>query len=140
MSDKRRKTKHHAYRSLKDAGIDVSKHNQICPNAGSETYDHFRTKACAAWLAQINGYFVDSEVETDHGKEMDLLLWGHGDRQTYVVECETNWTEQTKREKLTNYVRFYEPIDDMLMLEVLDCPQNGHDLLEWVSDELGLVP
>jgi len=104
----------------------------------------YRTHAWAnRWgvdMRQINSYNVDSEVETSNGKEMDILLWGHESRQTYVVECETNWTEQKKRNKLNNYVKLHDPIDDMLMLEVLETPESAFELLEHTSEKLGLDP
>jgi hypothetical protein len=128
------------YRELKDAGIDVSETTHVRPNAGSETFNHFRCKCAVAFLGQVNGYNVDSEVETENGKEMDILLWGHETRQTYVVECETNWTEQKQTNKLNNYVRFHDPIDDMLMIEVLNVPESAFELLDYVAKQIGLEP
>lgn len=132
------KNKYAQYRELKDAGVDVSETTHVRPNAGSETFNHFRCKCAVAFLGQINGYNVDSEVETSNGKEMDILLWGHESRQTYVIECETNWTEKKKRNKLNNYVKLHDPIDDMLMLEVLETPESAFELLEHTSEKLGL--
>jgi hypothetical protein len=132
------KNKYAQYRELKDAGVDVAETTHVRPNAGSETFNHFRCKCAVAFLGQVNGYKVDSEVETSDGKEMDILLWGHESRQTYVVECETNWTEQKQTNKLNNYVRFYDPIDDMLMIEVLDVPESAFELLDYVGEQIGL--
>ena len=137
---KRTKIKHRAYRQLKNEGIQVTKSNQVRPNPGSETYSHFRCKACVAFLGQINGYWVSSEVDFPNGKEADILLWGHEDRNTLVVECETSIDDIVKQEKLNNYVKGFESIDDMLMIEVLDLPENAHQTLGFVSEQLGLYP
>jgi hypothetical protein len=126
--------------TLQTHGIDVQQDSNVKPNTGSESWPHFQAKACVAYLGQINGYRVDSEVEFDNGKECDILLWGHDSRNTLVVETETNWNDQVLEAKLNQYVEPYPPIDDMLCIEVLDLPENSMDVLEYVSHQIGLYP
>ena len=128
------------YRELKSNGIDVSKHNQIQPNAGSETFAHLIAKTAVGHLGVCNGYRVDSEVEFPEGKEADVLLWGHEDRFTVVVECQTGWTQEEIERKLNNYTRGLSAIDDMLKVEVNRLPESYMDVLESVGKQIGLDP
>jgi len=137
-SNKRRKDKTDAYRELHKAGVPVQKHDQIRPNAGSETFQHAVAKMAVGHIGKANDYFVSSEVELSNGKEADIVLWGNPDRLTYVVEAETGWTDETTAKKLEQYVTPYTPIDDMLKVEVNALPENSLDILENVSKQVGL--
>jgi len=128
------------YRALKSNGIDVSKHNQIKPNAGSETFAHLLAKTAVAHLGVCNGYRVDSEVEFPEGKEADILLWGHEDRFTVVVECQTGWTQGDVERKLGHYKRGLSAIDDLYKVEVNRLPENWMDALVDVGKQIGLDP
>lgn len=138
MSNARRHHKRDALSELHSHGIDAQKHNQIRYNAGSETVPHFAAKCLVGYVAQLNDYWVSSEVELDNGKEIDVLLWGHPTRLTYAVEVETGWTEETKSKKIQQYVRPYPPIDDMLPIEVNDMPMHQLDAAGFIADEMGL--
>lgn len=138
MSDKRRNDKYDAYNALQKDGIDVQKHNQIRPNAGSETFIHNFAKLCVGFIGLHNSYWVSSEVDLDNNKQVDVLLWGNPDRLTYAVECETGWTDDTKTKKVNQYVKPYSEIDDMLSVEVLDIPAEVLPALENVSEQIGL--
>jgi hypothetical protein len=138
MSDKRRKDKSDAYRELHNAGVPVQKHDTLRPNAGSETFRHQVAKLAVLNIGKANDYFVSSEVQLSNGYEADMILWSNPDRLTYVVECETGWTDETTAKKIERYVQPYSPIDDMLKVEVNDVPENSLDILGNVSDQLGL--
>jgi len=128
------------YRRLRDSGVDVTKHNQIRFNAGSETAVHACSKLLAGFVGQANGYRVDSEVsiETPAGTgECDVLLWGHPDRLTYAVEIEHAITEETKEQKRTLYVDNTE-IDDLIMIEANDIPPEMLDAGHHIADQIGL--
>lgn len=137
MSNKRRQTKHTAYRELKDANVDVSKHNEIRFNSGSETVKHAVGKLLVGYVGQINGYWVSSECECDLG-EIDVVLFGHEDRMTYAVELETGWDDTTLYDKQERYVKQNEPIDDIIPIEVTDMPLDMLEAAEWIATQLGL--
>jgi len=129
------------YRRLKDSGVDVTKHNQIKFNAGSETAVHACAKLLAGFVGQANGYRVDSEVpiQTPAGEgSCDTLLWGHPERLSYAVEIEHGITEDTKQHKLDLYVK-HTAIDELLMIEANDIPEQTLEAAHWIADELGLV-
>ena len=139
MSNKRRKAKYDAYQNLTNHGVNVQKEDQIRPNPGSETFPHEVAKLAVAHIGKANDYWVSSEVEMPHGRA-DIVLWGNPDRLTYVVELETGWLEETKTEKLQQYVLDQPGIDDMLTVEVTDLPEHTMDILDNVSKQIGLEP
>jgi RecB family endonuclease NucS len=128
-----------AYRQLKDAGVDVRKHNQVRFNAGSETTKHAVCKTLVAKALLANGYRVDSEVDMKHGT-VDILGWGNADRLVYVIELETSPTAEVKEDKLQRYVHQQPGIDDMLLVNVSQMPVNMLEALDYVADSLGLDP
>lgn len=139
MSDKRRNSKYESYQNLTSAGVNVQKEDQIRPNPGSETFRHEVAKLAVAHIGKANDYWVSSEVEMMNGRA-DIVLWGNPERLTYVVELETGWTEDTKSEKLQQYVLDQPGIDDMLTVEVTDLPGDTMDILDNVSNQIGLEP
>jgi len=139
MSDKRRHSKYESYQNLTSAGVNVQKDDQIRPNPGSETFCHEVAKLAVAHIGKANDYWVSSEVEMLNGRA-DIVLWGNPQRLTYVVELETGWTEDTKSEKLQQYVLDQPGIDDMLTVEVTDLPEHTMDILDNVSSQIGLEP
>lgn len=136
--NKRRNYKRKALAELHKHGIQAQKANQIRFNSGSETTKHAVAKLLVGYVAQVEDYWVSSEVECSNGKEIDVLLWGHPERLTYVVETETGWTAEKKSEKITNYVDPYPPIDDMLPIEVNSMPIDMLKAKSYIREELGL--
>lgn len=145
MGNKRRYDKHKRYQELTSHGVHVQKHDQIRPNAGSETFRHEIAKLAVGHIGKANDYWVASEVEIEQpgdteDKEADIILWGDPERLTYAVECETGWTKETKAEKLDQYVYTNPVIEDMLTVEVNDLPKRSMDILDNVSHQLGMYP
>jgi hypothetical protein len=138
MSDKRTQDRYQETRRLQNAGIDVDTSDVLRFNSGSETYNHFRLKACVAFLGQLNGFFVEGEAITDSG-EIDVLLY-HPERRNIAVEIETSPTEEVKQDKLRRYVRMQEGVDEMFLLNATDAPKDSMDTLQWVSEQTGLKP
>lgn len=135
---KRQQQKYQSYRELQNAKVDVSKHNQIKPNSGSETFPHLVAKAAVMHLGLANGYWVASEVEVPHG-QVDCLLWGNPERLTLAVEVETSPTEETKQDKLSRYVHQQPAIDDMILVNVTQMPMHMLEALDYVSNQTGLT-
>ena len=133
------KDQYQFYRQLKNAGVELSKHNQIKPNDGSETFAHLVAKAAVMQLGLANGYRVASEVEVSHG-QVDCLLWGNPERLTLAVEVETSPTEETKQDKLSRYVHQQPAIDDMILVNVTQMPMHMLEALDYVSKKIGLEP
>jgi len=126
-----------AYRELKDENVQVTEHNQIRFNSGSEMVEHLCLKAITGYIGHMNGYRVGSEVELPHG-EIDVLLWGHPDRLTYAVEVETSPTQDVIQDKLNRYVHTNTVIDELIVINVNDAPLDVIEMAEYVSTELGL--
>lgn len=126
-----------AYRDLKNAGVEVSDTNQIQFNAGSETIPHFVGKALVGYVAQLNGFRVSSEVETEHG-EIDVLLYGNTDRLTYAVEVENNPRQEVVGSKLERYVHRHPPVDDLIMINAGEIPLDMIQAANYVAEQLGL--
>jgi hypothetical protein len=128
------------YRELKDHGVEVTRHNQIQPNDGSESLRHLQAKATVAYIGLQNDYRIGSEVIVSGCYEIDILLWGNTERDTYAVECETSPTQETMNEKLEQYVKNVGPIDDMLTVNLNEISDNRCEMLGDVSDQIGLRP
>jgi hypothetical protein len=129
-----------AYRELRGSGVQVSKHNTIKPNAGSETAKHIALKALVAHVGIQNGYRIDSEVVINYrGQEVycDVLLWGHDSRMSYAVEVEHSITPDTVTSKKEQYVD-HTAIDELVVLNATDYPINIQDAYGRVAHELGL--
>ncbi|MFB6197310.1 MAG: hypothetical protein ABEI52_03425 [Halobacteriaceae archaeon] len=129
------------YRELAESGVQVRRNNNIRPNTGSETARHLLIKSLAAHIGLEARYRVDSEtpVETGSGGDsaIDVLLWGHDSRLTYAVEVETSPLPKVIESKVDKYVR-QTAIDDMLVLNVAECPDDMTQAYGWVASELGL--
>lgn len=123
------------YRELKDYSVEVSKHNHTEHNSGSETVPHLVAKTLVARVGVVNGYRVSSEVSVPEGS-IDCVLWGHPDRLTYAVECETGLLPEVKESKVDRYVK-QTPIDDIQFIEVNDLPMNMLKGYAYVANELG---
>jgi len=129
------------YRELADSGVQVRRNNNIRPNTGSETARHLLIKSLVAHVGLEARYRVDSEtpVETDSATDsaIDVLLWGHDSRLTYAVEVETSPLPEVVESKVDKYVH-QTAVDDMLVLNVAECPEDMTDAYGWVASELGL--
>jgi hypothetical protein len=125
------------YRELKKSGVQVRPQNQIRPNPGSETAIHAFAKMAVARIGQTAGYNVDSETEVDCGGRIDVLLWGHPERMSYAVEIEHSPTEAVMQDKLETYV-LTTAIDELVMINANELPQNVLEMEEQIRTELGL--
>jgi len=126
------------YRELKDWSVEVSKTNCVEFNSGSETAKHVIAKSLVGHIGLNNGYRVSSEVQCLKG-EIDVVLWGNTDRLSYAVECETSPTDDVVESKLQRYVK-ETPLDDMVVVNVTQLPENHRDALGYVAEQLGLEP
>lgn len=124
------------FHELDNSGVKVSKVNQIEFNSGSETNIHLVCKALAAKLMLQEEYCISSEVEVPNG-EIDLLAWGHPEKLSYAIEFEHSPTEEVKASKLERYIT-QTPIDDMLLLNLNECPMNILEIEDWLRKELGI--
>jgi len=135
---KRDSTFYEHYHALENAGWNVQKENQVRFNSGAETNAHFIAKALSARVGQMHGYSVASEVvHPDYG-EIDILLFGNPERQTYAVETETSPTKDVVNDKVERYVYSTDVIDDLILINVSDLPLNRIDAEDWITGELGL--
>lgn len=134
------KTQVHEYRKLQNSGVDVTDENRIKFNTGSETVPHAVCKQLVGLAGLRNSYRVDSEVSVENQHvgdgEVDVLLWAHDSRLSYAVEVETSIAAHTKQRKKDKYVD-ETAIDDILMLNVAQCPMDMVDAYGWVATQLG---
>jgi hypothetical protein len=124
------------YRELKDHRVDVSKSHQIEFNSGSETTHHICAKAIVGHIGRMNGYQISSEVTVPNG-EIDVVLWGHLERLSYAVELEHAPSKEIKQDKLSRYVQ-ETPLDDMVLINLNECPPHMIEAAAYIADELGL--
>jgi len=124
------------YRRLRKNDIEVQEASQIRFNSGSESLKHKIAKTIVSHIGQEKGYHVGSEVTIAGSGEADIVLWGHPERQTYVVEVETSPTQDTMNSKKNRYIR--PGIDDMLTVNVTEMPPDYFDAQAYVREELGL--
>lgn len=135
MSNARTKKECTDRHKLRQAGWDVSKTDTIQFNSGSETYAHLCLKSAAAYyLKKELNYRVDSEVENPGG-EVDILAYGHPDRNPIVVEVETSPTEEVIADKIERYVKG-QPVRDLFVLNPNDISKSVMEPLELVEAEL----
>jgi len=131
------KTEWTQYRTLKQAGWNVPRDNQIRFNGGSESVDHAVAKMLVGHAGKEAGYRVGSEVEHDTRGEIDVLLHSHDDRITLAVECETNPDDATIEDKVDRYIRD-TPIDDIAVINVSTLPRDRIEAYKQVKEVLGL--
>jgi len=124
------------YRELKDYSVEVDTHNFTEHNSGSETVPHGVAKHLVGMVGVRNGYRVSSEVSVPEG-DIDMVLWGHDERLTYAVECESGLLPEVKESKRERYVD-QTPIDDLLTIEVNNVPHNMQEAYAHIATELGL--
>ena len=105
MSDARQKAKYFDLRTLQSAGWTIhTDRNHIATNDGSETDEHLLYKLAALQVLTDAGYRVASEVEHDDRGEIDVVGYGHPDREIIAVELERNPDQETIDNKLDRYV------------------------------------
>jgi len=126
------------YRELKDYSVEVETWNHTEHNSGSETIPHAVAKHLVGMVGVRNGYRVSSEVVCSGGS-IDMLLWGHDDRLTYAVECETGLVPEVKESKIDRYVK-QTPIDDIQFVEVNNLPMDMVEAYAHIAETLGLPP
>lgn len=132
---KREKAEYKDRHALRNAGWDVSQTDKIAFNGGEESPEHLFLKAGAAYhLKQTLDYRVDSEVSMPAG-DVDVLAYGHPDRNPIVVEVETNATEEVVEDKLQRYIRG-EPPRDMFVLDPTQLESNVREPLEHAKQNL----
>jgi len=98
---------------------------------------HAVAKMLAGFAGSQAGYRVSSEVTHTGRGEIDVLLWGHEDRLTLAVECETSPTDEIVEDKVDRYVRD-TPIDDLALINVTELPDSIMDSYASVCEVLGL--
>jgi hypothetical protein len=126
------------YRELKDHGVEVTRTNSIEFNSGSETATHVTAKALVGHIGLSNGYRVNSEVHVPQG-DIDMVLWGHPERLSYAVELEHSPTRETVESKVDRYVD-QTCLDEIVVINLNDFPENYLEATEFIADELGLNP
>lgn len=120
--------------TLRDAGWDVPLQDMVAFNSGSETLDHYRAKALAAWVLKQEGCRVASEVEKDGVGEIDVIGYGIDD-PPIAVECETDISDDVVRDKLERYV-WGEPFRDLFVVAVDELPADRDAALEYVRESV----
>lgn len=123
------------YNDLRREGVELQKHNQIRGNGGSETARHLVAKAFAFHAATNAGWRVSSEVETEHG-EIDLVLHKDRDTRVWAVEVETSPTREVAKDKLNRYVKQQPGIDDMVLINVTEMPENIMKAYHYVNRQI----
>ncbi len=126
------------YRELKRNGWQIEDNSSyIKPNSGSEKLSHLVAKTVAAKVAIDAGYTVASEVENYHGKEADILAYGHENRRPIVVELENGLTDETKDRKLRHY--HVAPVREVWLINLDEWENNNPAWLrEYVKEVTGL--
>ena len=137
MSDKRQWDEYSQRRELNAAGWRIDQEDKVCFNSGSETNEHFICKAQVAHLLKCDGYRIDSEVSNkDETAEADIVAYGKGE-PPFVVECETNITDEVTDKKLEQFY-YNEPFCEVFLIEVQDMPVTRPEQLTWLAEELGV--
>ena len=124
------------YRELNRNGWNIQDTNPVLcrSNGGSETLKHAVAKTIAGKVCENAGYRVQSEVETDHGKEADILAFGHESRRPIVVELENSLTEEVRNQKLSHYLK-----GQVREVYVIDLDQWGCESPGWFMDHVKQV-
>jgi len=105
MSDARQQAKYSDLRTLQNAGWTIhTKRNHVVPNDGSESDAHLLFKTAALQVLTDADYRVASEVEHDERGEVDILGYGHPEREIIAIEIERNSDSQIIADKLERYV------------------------------------
>jgi hypothetical protein len=125
MMNKQQKIELTQRKELQSDGWHVSQAQSIKSNDGfvTESMQHLVAKLSAAMCLSEIGYRINTEVSHENGHaEIDLLAYGLSDRQTYAVEIETDPGKARMKEKRYKYLT--EHIDDMIVIDLNDMPEN----------------
>lgn len=125
------------YQNIQRYGWELQRQNQVRLNSGSETVKHCVAKMLAAHAGHQAGYRVASEVRHEQRGEIDVLLYGHDERITLAVECETSPTDDVIEDKVDRYIR-NSPIEDIAVINVTQLPTDMHEAYCDVLEVLGL--
>ena len=129
MSNARQAAKYDDLRTLQSAGWTIhTQRNHIATNDGSETDEHLLYKLAALQVLTDAGYRVASEAEHDERGEIDILGYGHPERDIVAIEIERGADQDTIDDKLDRYVNgtpitecyIVEPVDAGLELAMAD--------------------
>ena len=123
------------YNDLRREGVELQKHNQIRGNGGSETARHLVAKALAFHAATQDGWRVSSEVSVGQG-EVDLVLFKDRETRVWAVEVETSPSADVRNDKLNRYVKQQDGIDDMVLINVTQMPENIVDAYHFVRRQI----
>lgn len=135
---KRDKTIYSEYRELNRQGINIPNTNPVlCTRHGeSEKLNHRVAKTVAASVLADDGYRTHSEVETYEGDEMDVIGYGHPDRNPIVIELENSLDERTKEKKMSQYL--IGDIREVYVIDLDNAPSDPHELKEHIQSVTGL--
>ena len=121
---------------LRSAGYDISARRAIRMHHGEETKEHLHCKTAVAHILAGVGYRVDSEVEHESGVIADVIGYGLEDRHPVVVELESDYSTQLKRENIDKYR--YDPIYEVFTFDVTQLPTEIDTLHSQISKRMGL--
>ena len=139
MMNKQQKIELTQRKELQSDGWHVSQSQSIKSNDGftNESMQHLVAKLSAAMILADVGYRINTEVAHKNGHaEIDLLAYGCSDRLTYAVEIETDADEARMKEKRCKYLT--EHIDDMLVIDLNDMPENMIAAQSFIERELNV--
>ena len=123
------------YNDLRREGVELQKHNQIRGNGGNETARHLVCKSLAFHAATQAGWRVSSEVSVPQG-EIDLVLFKDRETRVWAVEVETSPSADVRNDKLNRYVKQQDGIDDMVLINVTQMPENIVDAYHFVRRQI----
>ena len=135
MSSKKQKDTWRKTKRLQRYGVDADP-TAVRVHSGETPKHVIARRLVGHVLSQANRAW-DEEVETKHGR-IDVVDYGSVDEAPLAVECETNLTESTKREKIEKYVP-RGPCRDVIFLQLSDAPNEIDELAEWIEGELAGV-
>lgn len=135
---KRDKTIYSEYRDLNNNGWCIQNTNPVLcrSNGGSETLTHAIAKTVAGKVCENAGYRVQSEVETEDGKEADILAFGHESRNPIVIELENSLTERTEKRKMKHYLK--GSVREVYVIDLDNAPSESEKLKEHIQSVTGL--
>lgn len=99
----------------------------------SDGYKHFMVKAAIGYVLRDNSHRFLTEAEFPNGRMADVVDLHTG----LVYEVETNASRKDVEEKLGNFWD-YEPIDDVLVIDPTEFPDDLDEIREQVRGELVL--
>ena len=133
--NKRTSLEYQGRNELRHHNWDVTQTDNIAFNSGYESNDHWIAKAQVGFYLKRNGWRVDSEVEhKERGDVADIVAYGRDD-PPFVVEVETEITEEIREKKLKQFYRG-EPFSEVFILEVSDLPADRATQLDWLDRQL----